>query len=564
LRLRRAGERLRHTAPAGRRLFVVSYRFSEQNSHYYNELLGYVEAARSLGLSPRAFVPRSVDAASVRSFHAEAVLEPLLGTAPFDPASPFASVSAYISEARDLKSLWAALAPHGPGSDDILLFTAGQPAVIAGIGLWLARRPARRRPSVFFRVVGDEYMDWLSGRSPAGAFFYHLACADLRTRAGQERVFLLGSSPAIVRRVSRAGGRRVFPTAIPKHLAFAPDDASQKPARPTVYIHLNGRSSPFWGRLAEVIRRVRAERSDVDVVVKPSGLPAESLQFITAELASLAEILPANQDTAEYLENFQRCTVVLLPYEAKPYETLCSGVFVEALSCGKPVVVPGGTLMAQELASGRAAGTIFDHATLESVATALQQALEACDDLTVAAAALRARVRADNSSARYLQRMLALIEQKPDMSPRYHVGDDIDFGDVADSRCFMRDGWGLPEDWGVWTVAHRARLSLHVTETRDLVLRALVQPLLTALYPKLVVSVFAAQREVARWIFDAATPDAGSRHWREAHIHGDDIRSAGAVLDITFAIDAPRSPLSEGLADDARTLGLALYRLSLT
>ena len=549
--------------PAGRRLLVVAYRLSEQNSHYCNELLGYLEAANPLGLSVRVLVPRPVKRDLARALQAETVLDPLVETGPYDPQNPFVSASAYTSQIQNLQTLWAALAAHDPRDTDMLLFTSGQPALIAGIGLWLASRTPEHRPSVFFRIVGDEFMDWLTGPSPDGALFYHLACADLRTRAGQERVFFLGSSAAIVRRVSRSGGRRVFATAIPKHLAFPRGGAPQRPARPAVYIHLNARSAPLWGVVAGAVHRIRADGADVDFIVKPSGLSEESLRLIDSQLASVAEILPANQDPAEYLKNFLRCTVVLLPYEAKPYETLCSGVFVEALSCGKPVVVPGKTLMAQQLAAGHAAGTVFENATLESVTAALAHALRASDELTVAAAAHSSRVRLENSSQCYVERMIALVRQSPDMEPRYQVGEDVDFSDVADSRCFMREGWGDTEQWGVWTVAHRARLSLRVTERRDLALRAFVQPLLTKQHPTLVVTVVAAHREIARWVFDAATPEGGSEQWCEAPIRCDDI-AADDALDISFVIDAPHSPLSEDLSCDSRMLGIGLYRLVLS
>lgn len=549
--------------PDRRRLIVVAYRLSEQNSHYYNELLGYLKAAHALGLCVRVLVPRPVNPDLALTLQAETVLEPLVETGPYDPQNPFASANAYTNQIRDLGSLWAALAQHDPQSTDMLLFTSGQPALIAGIGRWLASRPPQRRPSVFFRIVGDEFMDWLAGRSPDGALFYHLACNDLATRPGQERVFFLGSSAAIVRRVSRAGGRRVFDTAIPKYLAFPRDGTSPRPARSVVYVHLNQRSAPLWGLLAGAVRRIRADGADVDFIIKPSGLSAESLHFIDSQLAAVAEILPANQAPAEYLNNFLRCTIVLLPYEAKPYETLCSGVFVEALSCGKPVVVPGKTLMAQQLEAGHAAGTIFENATLESVASALARALGASDELAAAAAALSSDVRGANSSERYVERMIELDRQSPDMEPRYQAGEDIDFSDVADSRCFMRDGWGETESWGVWTVDRRARLSLRVPERRDMALRAFVEPLLTKRYPKLVVSVLAAQREAARWVFDAGAPEGGSPQWRAAPIQCSDIASDDA-LDISFVIDAPHSPFSEGLSGDARMLGLRLYRLALS
>jgi hypothetical protein len=135
---------------------------------------------------------------------------------------------------------------------------------------------------------------------------------------------------------------------------------------------------------------------------------------------------------------------------------------------------------------------------------------------------------------------------------------------VADSQCFLRDGWGETENWGVWTVAHRATLSFRVTERRDLVVRALVQPFLTQLYPKLVVGVWAARGEIARWAFDADAPEAWSPQWREARIHSSDIRSEDDALEISLVINAPHSPLSQGLADDARMLGLQLFRLSLS
>jgi hypothetical protein len=103
-----------------------------------------------------------------------------------------------------------------------------------------------------------------------------------------------------------------------------------------------------------------------------------------------------------------------------------------------------------------------------------------------------------------------------------------------------------------------------VTEERDLVLRALVEPLLTKQFPKLVVVVFAAQRQVASWDFDADAPQAAAPQWREAPIHRSDIRGGDDALEISFAIDAPHSPLSEGLSDDARTLGLRFFRVSLS
>lgn len=58
--------------------------------------------------------------------------------------------------------------------------------------------------------------------------------------------------------------------------------------------------------------------------------------------------------------------------------------------------------------------------------------------------------------------MIALARTTPDMEPSYQIGDEIDFGSALDSRCFMRNGWGVTEPWGVWTVERRAELALPV------------------------------------------------------------------------------------------------------
>ena len=44
---------------ARRKLVIVAFNLANQWSHHYNELLGYKEAARSLGLVPHILVPRS-------------------------------------------------------------------------------------------------------------------------------------------------------------------------------------------------------------------------------------------------------------------------------------------------------------------------------------------------------------------------------------------------------------------------------------------------------------------------------------------------------------------------
>ena len=559
----RALERLRNLLPIQRQLVVVAFALPDQRSHHYNELLGYKHAACALGLIPRILIPRTADPKLAASLHAEPVLDPsLIATGPLDAENIFASLYAYATQ--DLTPLWTALAAHNPGFRDILLFTSCRPVLIAGIGLWLARRPRLRRPNAFFRILGGDVIDRATGQSTAAKVFLRIACSDLRTRAGQERVFLLGSTQAIVRAASRAVCRRVFLTPLPTHLAFAPGTDSVGPGQPTVYVHLNPRSGRFFRGLAEIIRRITAGYSDVRFVVKPSSLSAEPLGFLNSEFAALAEMLPVWQDPADYFASLRKCTVVLLAYEPEGYKIHDSGVFVEAASCGKPLVVPGGTWMAHQIALGHGIGTIFEDSSLESITRALGQALTEADRLCAAARVLAPRVAVENSSQRYVEHIMSLIREKPDMEPRYRIGEDVDFSDPSDSRCFMREGWGETERWGVWSVADRARLFFRLEEGRVLVLRALVQPFLTEEHRRIVVRVSVADQEVDRWTFSLDDPEADRPRWREASIQSTRPDDPGTALDISFAIDAPSSPLAEGLSTDVRTLGIGLHKMSLS
>jgi hypothetical protein len=151
------------------------------------------------------------------------------------------------------------------------------------------------------------------------------------------------------------------------------------------------------------------------------------------------------------------------------------------------------------------------------------------------------------------------------MGPRYQIGEEIDFSDPLDSRCFMREGWGATEHWGVWTVGRRAELNLRLASEagRGLILKAMVHPFLTPSHRRISVRVSAAGREIVQWTFCIDAPEAAEPRWCEASIPARKHGHRSGALDISFTIDAPTSPLALGMSVDARLLGLGLRKLSL-
>ena len=63
---------------------------------------------------------------------------------------------------------------------------------------------------------------------------------------------------------------------------------------------------------------------------------------------------------------------------------------------------------------------------------------------------------------------------------------------------------------------------------------------------------------MARWTFKLDSEAAGKPQWRQALIRP---VNRGGTLKISFSIDAPTSPLAQGISSDQRTLGMGLRKL---
>jgi glycosyltransferase involved in cell wall biosynthesis len=515
-------------------------------------------------LAVRILVLRSTEALLGASLSADAVLESL--PALEVNADNFIGQMVTFGDAEAvLQPLWARLEAEKLGGPDLLYFPRGHPVVIRGIGCWLAAQPPERRPNVFFRIIGDELTDLETGRFKPRAAFYRLACADLRGRPGQERVFFLVNSKAKARSVSRVCRRRPF--MMQHHFGRpAADVPAPLPVTPIVYVHLNPRSGRLAANLRDIIRRVVAAEPSVKFLIRvPVELP-EAIAAPEPEIVAAVEILPAEQSTADYLANLARCTMVLLAYEAQPYKALTSGVFTEAASLGKPVVVPAGTWMAEKIAEGFGVGMAFEGPAAASVAEVILQALRSADQLGATAREIAPRLGEETGCRRFIERMMGLAADPPDMEPRYRIGDEIDFSDALDSRGFMRMGWGETESWGVWTIGRRAELALPLEPDAgpQLVLNVFASAFLGKRTTPARVRVSVAGRKIAEWVFDAAGSPPGQPRWLTAPLPASACEFPGRIVDISFEVDAPTSPLAEGISGDRRTLGLGLCKLLLT
>lgn len=87
---------------------------------------------------------------------------------------------------------------------------------------------------------------------------------------------------------------------------------------------------------------------------------------------------------ANLIDEIAQCDLVIAPYRAEAYIKRGSGIIMNALSCGVPVIAPEGTAPGR-LITQAGAGVLFSQYTLNSVFTALQSAIANYERLAEAA-----------------------------------------------------------------------------------------------------------------------------------------------------------------------------------
>ncbi|KJC53690.1 hypothetical protein UB31_06620 [Bradyrhizobium sp. LTSP849] len=548
--------------PAAPRIVIPAFASFSVSGHSFNELLLFKNESLDIGLTPRILVPRSTDERVAAEIAADRVLE-LLPAFEVNAENFVLSTVTFADTARLFAPLRTWLDAECLDSSDIIYFPRGHPVLISGIGRWLSQQPEGKRPAVFFRIIGDELTDLDTGRFKPRAAFYRLASADLDNASAGERVFFLVNSTAKARSVSRVLRRRPF--MMQHHFGTPPDTAlATETIEPTVYVHVNSRSGRCLTDLGETIKRVHAVEPTTRFVIKPAGDTSEKMAALDFGDSAFVEVLPLQMSTTEYFENLARSTLVVLAYEAQPYRFLTSGVFTEAASLGKPVIVPHGTWMADKIAEGYGVGMSFENQPPESLADVILKGLQDSHRLASTAQAIAPRLVEETGCRRFIETMVSLSKTAPDMGPSYRIGDEINFNDPLDSRGFMGSGWSETEPWGTWTIGGRAELSvkLGATPDRQLFLNAFAFAHLPRQdHEGVNVRIYCGDERIAEWTFTLAEARGGGPRWFSAPLPAP--AHLGGALDFVFEIEGATSPHAEGLSHDRRVLGLALCKLTI-
>jgi glycosyltransferase involved in cell wall biosynthesis len=174
------------------------------------------------------------------------------------------------------------------------------------------------------------------------------------------------------------------PMPAPKRISMTFGDSEQsEERRKCVKVGYFGHSSLEKGLhlLPEIFSEAQALKNILPVVHLNPNRDTEVLKNKILDI-SRVEVLMGHLSETSLLAAMSAVDIVLLPYDRKKYGNTPSAIFIEAVTLGKVVVIPGDTWMSREAESMGIGYTCFDRFDARAISKALMEAIDKIDRLT--------------------------------------------------------------------------------------------------------------------------------------------------------------------------------------
>jgi glycosyltransferase involved in cell wall biosynthesis len=166
---------------------------------------------------------------------------------------------------------------------------------------------------------------------------------------------------------------------------------------------------------------------------------ARAITAFRAERLPYCELLTETLDAEAYYRQLHRADIVLLPYWRSIYTARTSGVFMEALAAGKPVIATRDSWMSDQL-SANGAGVLCDDRNATVLARAMRQAATDLVPLSERARENRGRWLAQHNPQALVQAITSPVSLRAGDTPRriallYPWEDFVEKQGGASRRC---------------------------------------------------------------------------------------------------------------------------------
>jgi len=383
------------------KVICLHHRLAGFTSHHFNEAHGFRQEFARRGKEFVLLINSQAPAPIVAELEAHAVLD--------DPT--FRLEWSYEERSkRFLRMLHAKIDGRLRANDCVLITIATQLEAHA-LTRWLQELPLRKKPWIVILFLSDRWNRY-------GPDEYDRQIAEFRTLEATissltpdvaRRVIFLATTGLLAEELTGLLGTNV--DAAPMPLPYGDPQLSSAAEReshlPRVVI-LGGTRREKGSHLIPAIVEACRSHVQAEFVVQLANdtLTAEELEKLaTVGNQPNVTVIRHPMTLPEYNAALNDADIALFPYEVIPYRKRTSGVFAEAVAFGKPVVVTRGTWMAEQIESGRAAGTIFEDLQPDSIARAIARCVADLESLQQSAQAVSSTWRRTVSLSAFVDLM---------------------------------------------------------------------------------------------------------------------------------------------------------------
>lgn len=357
-----------------RTLWLADHLLVDQRGHHLSHA-GYIaDAAKRAGMGVRILCARKYRVKVAGGFRMDGIFREDLRNSPsrlLCKSRVALDFLDFLSRRRFRADLQSGIRQADLGRNDIIFAQMLAPRNLTSWLHWLQSLPKGHEPVVIL------HLGYASERFAADPCLRRLLSA-LEVEGKRDRARFVTDSPILQSRYEAILQQSVtfLPVVVSRH-AMA---SSKRPGNPPCFACLgSAREDKGFPEVLAAIDSLSASTQPINARFAlqssnpdhRSAVALESFRSAPKEHVSLVDH-PLSEEA--YLELLRDADVLLLPYRRETYKERTSGVFCEALSAGKPVIVSDGSLMARQVSRERIGWLIRDSHP-ESIARVIRRAL---------------------------------------------------------------------------------------------------------------------------------------------------------------------------------------------
>ncbi len=241
----------------------------------------------------------------------------------------------------------------GLTSNDVVYFGGITQNQINAVADWVLTIPENLRPQIIItlRFLNSRMLHNLNrGFAPQIEYLYHQSLQ--RLKQVHKNTVLVADTEALKQSYRVISGLEV--TLVPEPLGgfvYSQKTNQEKQIKESIQILYIGNISPYKGieLLPEIADKILSATKTTNFVIQinadPTSDKAQLMKPIVEKFPDRIKIIYGALSMEDYLATMNNADIVLLPYHPAYYSFGGSGVFIEAASMGKVVVVTSGTFI---------------------------------------------------------------------------------------------------------------------------------------------------------------------------------------------------------------------------